>query len=164
MKKTILPLCLLLGTCLSAQLGEPDKPKADERVKERLESLNLKYKIEDSGRYKLVFETENKRTQLVFMLSQTYVYNDIEVREVFSPVMHFKDKSEIDDAKLFDLLKRNGTYKMGGWQIDGDGPYALNFALRIAANANAKSMEELIKFAAKAADEYEVLISQEDKF
>lgn len=150
----------MLLSSAHAQIGEPE---SDSRVRNQLESLGLKYSMTDNGNYKVVFDMGEGRTQLVVIYSNTYNYNGMEVREITSTAMSTDDKRGFTQPTLFDLLERNQTYKIGAWQINGGtAPFILEFGIRMSANSSQSVFDELIRLAARMADELEQELTSGD--
>jgi hypothetical protein len=150
----------MLFSSAQAQIGEPE---SDSRVKNQLDALGLKYSMTDNGNYKVVFDMGEGRTQLVVIYSNTYNYNGMEVREITSTAMSTTDKKGFTQPTLFDLLERNQTYKIGAWQINGGtAPFILEFGIRMSANSSQSVFDELIRLAARMADELEQELTSGD--
>ena len=143
------------------QIGEASY---DSRIKSKLIALGIKYEITDKGNFKVIFNMGNNRTQMVLINSNTYEYGGMEIREITSIAAITDDKTAFTQNTLFTLLERNHTYKLGAWQIDGgQSPYILQYGLRISANATQSVLDELIRLAAKVADEMEHQLTDDDK-
>jgi len=156
---TLLILTVSLNTF--AQLGESNY---DYRVKSKLDNLGIKYQITDKGNFKVIFDMGKDRTQMVIINSNTYEYGGMEIREIFSTAAIVESKYDFNQSILFSLLELNETYKLGAWQIDGGtSPYILQFALRISANSTQTVLDDVIRLAAKVADEMEQKLTSEDK-
>ncbi|HFF6218866.1 TPA: hypothetical protein ACGCHS_004477, partial [Stenotrophomonas maltophilia] len=66
MKRTLLP-ALLLG--LAATGSAVAAPEADKSVARHLDKLGYTYEIDEDGDYRLVFDVEGDRTQMVYVRS-----------------------------------------------------------------------------------------------
>ena len=164
-KKTIKTIFALLFLTVSlntyAQLGESNY---DYRIKSKLENLGIKYQITDKGNFKVIFDMGQGRTQMVVINSNTYEYGGMEIREITSIAAIVDSKYDFNQNNLFRLLELNETYKLGAWQINGGtSPYILQYALRISANSTQSVLDDLIRLAAKTADEMEQKLTSEDK-
>jgi hypothetical protein len=145
------------------QLGD-EQPNYDVRIKNKLDSLGIKYTITESGNFKVVFNTKDGRTQLVLIYSKTNMYKGLEIREVKSVADKKENKADFSQEVLYNILEENQTYKVGAWQIfGGNAPYLLEFALRISANASQTILDDLIRLAAKVADEMELKLTGADE-
>ena len=106
----------------------------------------------------------NGRTQVVIVNSKTYEFGGAEIREIFSVAAVVSSKSAFTQSNLFKLLELNQTYKIGAWQIHGgESPYILEFAIRAGANTSSSILADLIKLAARTADDMEQRLTDEDK-
>ncbi|SFC68081.1 hypothetical protein SAMN05421780_10864 [Flexibacter flexilis DSM 6793] len=145
-----------------AQMGGADY---DNRVKAKLDEWGVKYEISEKGNFKLVFDMGENRTQLVIINSNTYDYNNIEVREIYSTAAKGNKSGDFAHSDLFTLLRDNADKKIGAWQIDGtEGTYRLNFSLRASAVSGLENLKSMVQLAAKVADAKEKLLSKGDEF
>jgi hypothetical protein len=145
-----------------AQLGESNY---DYRIKSQLENLGIKFQITDTGNFKLIFDMGKGRTQMVIINSNTYEYGGMEIREITSIAAIVDSKNEFNQSNLLSLLELNETYKLGAWQINGGtSPYILQYALRISANSTQSVLNDLIRLAARIADEMEQKLTNEDEY
>jgi len=161
-KQLILTALLLTVTNIPAfcQYGDASY---DSRVKSKLDDLGIKNEITSDGNFRIIFSMENNRTQLVIINSATYQYGNIEVREIWSCAAIVNNKSAFTQQNLFYILQENSKLKIGAWQIDGTSDYGLNFSLRANANASSGNLDDLIRLAAKSADQMEQKLTDEDK-
>jgi hypothetical protein len=155
LKLALVSLFLVTTASASAQ---------DSRVRSALDNAGLKYTITDNGNFKIPFDMGNGRTQVVIVNSKTYEFGGAEIREIFSVAAVVSSKSAFTQNNLFRLLELNETYKIGAWQIHGgESPYTLQFAIRAGANTSSSILADLIKLAAKTADDMEQRLTDEDK-
>jgi hypothetical protein len=155
LKLALVSLFLVTTASASAQ---------DSRVRSALDNAGLKYTITDNGNFKIPFDMGNGRTQVVIVNSKTYEFGGAEIREIFSVAAIVSSKSAFTHNNLFKLLELNETYKIGAWQIHGgESPYILQFAIRAGANTSSSILADLIKLAAKTADDMEQRLTDEDK-
>jgi hypothetical protein len=163
----IVKIAIILSISLAAypshaQLGEASH---DQRVKTQLDKLGINYSITEHGDFKVIFEMDNDRTQMVFIESNTNKYEGMEIREVKSIAAIKNRKSEYTQPLLLSLLELNQTYKLGAWQIHGgEEPYILQFAIRLSANATQTVLDDSIRLAAYIADEMEKEITNQDDY
>jgi len=86
----------------------PAASVADPRVATALKSLGYEYSLTADQDYKLIFEVSNdKRTQVVIVNSNTEIFDKAEIREIWSPALTVDDP--IDAALAQRLLKANDT-------------------------------------------------------
>jgi len=155
LKLALVSLFLVTTASASAQ---------DSRVRSALDNAGLKYTITDNGNFKIPFDMGNGRTQVVIVNSKTYEFGGAEIREIFSVAAIVSSKSAFTHNNLFKLLELNETYKIGAWQIHGgESPYILQFAIRAGANTSSSILADLIKLAARTADDMEQRLTDEDK-
>lgn len=152
-----LALVMLAASPAVAQVGDSATPAktGDARIKTLLDKLNLKYKVTDQGNFRLVFKIGDKRSQLVFINSETSKYDDIEVREVWSPA--YECKGLIPEKTANYLLEESDKYKIGGWtsiKLD-DGGRRVIFNAKTAANPSSDTLGSVLEAVANSADEVE---------
>jgi hypothetical protein len=155
--------CLFMSIGAMAQLGD-EQPTYDMRIKNKLDSMKIKYTITESGNFKVVFNESGERTQLVLIYSKTHMYKGLEIREIKSVADRKQEKSAFSQETLFNILEENQTFKVGAWQIfGGEPPFLLEFAVRISANANQSVLIDMIRLASKTADEMELKLTGGDE-
>lgn len=135
----------------------------DPRVRAALTQLKEKFVIDDDGDFKLVRDTSDGRTQVAWVLTKTNTYGTMEIREVISPA--FKTGGSLTNALALRLLKENDKYKIGAWRLVGEGDsQAIFYAVQIAADLDAQSLNAAIKTAVLIADAMEKEIVGTDNF
>jgi hypothetical protein len=145
MKKNIVFLFLSL---FLIQISYAQKP--DNRVVEVLKSLNFKYSVQEDDSFKFTVPI-NKRTQTIFISSETTTYDKLEMREVYS-IIHESNQIP-DQSKLIKLLIDNGQKKIGAWEIVYEGSaYFIIYTVKINANADASDLKSAIDIVATASD------------
>ena len=82
----LLPLVILLPAALEAQVGRSG-PKPDPRVAAALDAIGIEPEIDADGDYKLTLKVDEDggRTQIVYVISSTERYGNLEIREVWAP-------------------------------------------------------------------------------
>ncbi len=145
---------LSLGSFLRAQ---------DSRVEKALKKEGLKYELTESGRYKLVYETDGGRTQMVFVDSKTQRLGNYEVREIWSPV--YVETRTIPDRSALQLLEANSGYKVGAWEItSSDGQYMVSFSVKVPADLDSGALSSVLSATASTADGVEEKLTGADKY
>jgi hypothetical protein len=146
----------LMGVVMgSAVAAEPDR--ATGRL---LDTLEYKYEIDEDGDYRLVFDMDNERTQLVFVRSNVETYGSNHVREIWSP--GYKSASPQFPAQVANrLLEDSNDAKLGSWVKQGD---LAMFVVKIDADASADVLSDAIDAAAKSADEIELELTSKDEY
>jgi len=117
LKNIILGAALLgLLAAAPAAMAESNPDRAVGRV---LDSLKYSYELDEDGDYKLVFDTENDRSQLVFVRSPVEKFGSHHIREIWSP--GYRSSSAQFPALVANrLLEDSNSSKMGGWVKQGD--------------------------------------------
>ncbi len=158
MNKSItgIAVAALLATAAgSAVAGEPDR--ATGRL---LDSLGYKYEVDEDGDYKLVFDLDNNRTQLVFVRSSVETFGAHHVREIWSP--GYKSPSPQFSAAVANrLLEDSHESKMGGWVKQGE---LAMFVVKIDADASAEQLSDAIDAASRSADGMELELTKQDEY
>jgi hypothetical protein len=153
--KFLLSAAVLIVPSL-ALAGTPDPA-----VKAHLETLGYQYELTDQGDYKVVFEYEDKRTQLVFIGSSVETYGEHRIREVWAPAYKSAQAALPGDIANR-LLEASEDLKMGAWsKVD---EYAV-FVVKLNADADAKSLDDAMEVAGVTADDMEAeLTPGKDEF
>ena len=130
-------------------------PKAgDERVAVALRAIGLTPKTDSDGDYKLEVPTTDGRTQLVWVISQTQAWGELEIREVWSPA--FKTSGKLDLAMARRLLSENDAKKLGAWRVVGTGDKEVAvFAVHVDAAATGDVLKDVIDLVKSVADSME---------
>ena len=140
---------------LAALLPLAAQGKADARVQTLLDKNGQKFTVTKSGNYQIEIDQENKRTQLVYIMSATEKYNGVEIREIWSNAGSFPE--EPDQATLLDLMTESGSNKIGCWALEAqdDGTYLLYYTIKLPISYTASDLKMMLAFAASVADERE---------
>ncbi|MGB3392820.1 MAG: hypothetical protein WA956_13615 [Stenotrophomonas sp.] len=146
---------LVAGTAGSACADEPD-PK----VAAQLDSLDYQYEVDDDGDYRMVFDMEDERTQLVFVRSSVETYGNHRIREIWSP--GYKAPGPQFPALVANrLLEDSNASKLGSWVKQGE---TAMFVVKIDADASAEMLGDAIDAAIKSADAIELELTAQDDF
>lgn len=146
---------LMASAMGSAMAAEPDR--ATGRL---LDTLEYKYEVDEDGDYRLVFDMENDRTQLVFVRSNVETYGSHHVREIWSP--GYKSPTPQFSAEVANrLLEDSNDAKLGSWVKQGD---LAMFVVKIDADATAEVLSDAIDAASKSADEIELELTRKDEY
>jgi len=122
----LLTLVVLLAA--PAAVAQP----SDRRVERALAKNEILYTVEDNGDYRMLYETENGRSQLVWIRPETYSAGDVEVREIFSYANDLPEGMALPADWAERLLVYNADYVVGAWSRLGD---RIVFSARVAADA-----------------------------
>jgi len=146
---------LMAGMTGTAGAGEPDPG-----IKAQLDSLEYAYEVDEDGDYRMVFDMEDERTQLVFVRSTVETYGNHRVREIWSP--GYKSSSPQFPALIANrLLEDSNDSKLGSWVKQGD---AAMFVVKIDADAGAEMLSDAIDAAIRSADAIELELTSKDDF
>ncbi len=137
----------------------------DNRIENQLNRMNLQYEVTSSGNFKLLFELENNRTQIVFINSETKYYEDAEVREISSPAKFIVKADELTHEQLWTILTSNYQSTLGAWQLEpAANGWGLHFAVKVPALMPENRLMMYMVLVAKVADDMEKIFSAEDIF
>ena len=141
---------------------QPEEESApDPRIREQLNELGLEYQVDDDGDYKLLFETDGDRSQLVFVLSATNEYRGFQIREIWA--YGYESATEEIPADVANrMLEDSYKSKLGSWvKIGNNGVYVS----KIVADADPDTLDAAIVLTMEKADEMEAaLTGDEDRF
>ena len=148
----LLPCLLLLPATLDAQVGR-SAPAPDPRVAAALKSIGVDSEVDADGDYKLTLKVdgESERTQIVYVISSTERYGNLEIREIWAPA--FKTGGRLDDDVAREMLVANERMKLGAWRLYGDDDDQMAvYAVQIDADANAEAMRSALQIVVQVAD------------
>jgi hypothetical protein len=147
MTRSTLPLALLLALAApSAQSATAPDPG----VKAALDAQKLKYEIDKDGDFRVIFDLDEGRSQLVWIRSPVNSYGALKVREVWSAGYKTDDPLSAQQANR--LLDRSHDLILGGWTREKG--YAM-LVVKIPANASAQQLRDAAEYAADVADNIE---------
>lgn len=154
---TLLPiLCLTLPVC-SWAANEPDA-----RLLAALDDQNLRYEVRDSGEISVTIEwTNDGRTQLVSLQSETFSWKTHEYRDIYSIALKMEEDDGLSRKLANRLLRENNASTLGFWAIQ-DG--TLMNIVRLPADASPKLLRDAIFFAGEQADELEKEVLKTDDY
>ncbi len=87
----------------------------DDQVKSFLDELEFKYEVDSDNDFKLTFEFEDDRSQLIFINGSIEVYQEVDVVEIWAPVMRFKGNLSKKVANK--VLATSNQKKIGAFEI-----------------------------------------------
>lgn len=145
-----LHVAVLLGLLAAGSAIAADKP--DPTIKRQLDSLGIKYTVDDDNDFKITMEVDDgRRTQLVFVRSNVENYGSHHVREIWSP--GYKASGDQFPANVANrLLEHSNEVKLGSWVKQKS--YAI-FVVKISTDASAEQLNDALKAAVRSADEVE---------
>ena len=125
----------------------------------------MRYKFVDCGQFQVRISLDDGRTQAVYIASDTYHVDRVEVREISSPGFMAEAAPHADIANA--LLAHNAEVPIGSWRLHrhqhDDGCTAI-FSIHISADTTAATLSTVIQEAALAADTVERHFTGDDKF
>lgn len=155
---------LLVAATLTAALAEdrPPQATADPRVEAALKAAGLAYTL-DGGDFRLEYNLDGNRTQLVWVASGTARLDQLEFRDVWSVAARGSGEVSADVARL--LLKENARMVLGGWSVNqGQDEYLVVFNAQVRADAESSALQEVIEVVALSTDRIEKQLSSKDDF
>jgi hypothetical protein len=155
----LLPGCaLLLLLALPAHAADP-APVADAALGKQLDALDIKYEVDEDADYKMTFELEGGRTQMVFARSPVETTGSHRIREIWSPGLKYSTP-ELDAKVANRLLQNSGEVIMGGWVRQKS---MAMFVVKIPAQATPEQLRDAIEAAAACADAIEQELTSRDE-
>ncbi len=141
MRRRLLSLAWLVGWAVQAQAAEPATPATlDPRVETALQAAKLAYGI-DAGDFRLKFDLDAARSQVVWVASGTWKVEDYEIRDVWS------------------------VAALGSWQVNqGTDEYLVVFSASVPATVDADTLREVIEVVALSTDRIEKELGPTDEF
>ncbi len=152
--KTTLAL-LLMASAFSAHAATPDPA-----VGKALDALGYPYEVDEDGDYKMVFDVDHDRTQLVFVRSAVEDYGSHRIREIWSP--GYNAPTAQFSAEIANrLLEDAQGAKLGGWVKQQQ---LAMFVVKVDANAEGPVLADAIDAATHTADEMERALTGQDEY
>ena len=163
MRRRLLALAWLVGWALQAQAAEPATPATlDPRVETALQAAKLTYGI-DAGDFRLKFDLDAARSQVVWVASGTWKVEDYEIRDVWSVAARGPGKVPAELASH--LLTENARMILGSWQVNqGTDEYLVVFSASVPATVDADTLREVIEVVALSTDRIEKELGATDEF
>jgi hypothetical protein len=147
---------------VSAQIGGKGR-SFYRRAKQALDAIDKKYEIDEDGDFKIIDAYEDGRSQIIFVNSATEMFGDMEVREVWAPIMVTEENLSAQVAN--DLLRDSDRMKIGGWVLQQvAGGDAVVFKAKVAAEMPAELLGNVILVVGVTADEKEKALVGTDDF
>lgn len=159
----LLVMWLLIAGAWQVQAEEPAVPAVlDPRVVGALEGAGLTYGV-DAGDFRLEFDFDATRSQVVWVASKTWKVEDYEIRDVWSVAARGQGKVPTELASR--LLTENARMVLGAWQVNqGADEYLVVFSASLPATADADTLREVIEVVALSTDRIERELAPEDQF
>ena len=163
MRPTALLFSLLLALALPAAAHEDETAaaEADPLVRAQLEALGYGFEVDADGDFKLLFDLEEGRSQLAYVISGTEEYGALQVREVWSPA--YRADGDAFPAEVANrLLQASHTGKLGAWVRQDD---MAVLVVKVPAGATGAELDAAISYAIHVADAMEAeLTGGQDAF
>ncbi len=138
-----------------AKLATADRA-ADERLVHFFEGRSYKFQKLDNGQYRTQLETNDGRSQMVFINRRTVSYGSHEVREIYS--LAYSSTKAPSAEQLARLMRENAKQKFGSWEYDVDaatGTHLIYFSANVAATASDDALNEMVEYVVWVADAME---------
>lgn len=149
---------MLLVAC-NLQAASP----ADASIGKKLDAQQLKYEVDGDGDYKLLFETADGRSQVVWVNSAVETLGGMRIREVISiggKLAKVKSAEDISAQAVLTsgAMMQSSNQKLGGWVLKTSGEDSVfYYVAQIPADLNATDLDTVARMVAKNGDEFEVL-------
>lgn len=137
--------------------------QGDPRVQRLLDHLGIKYRVDDDGDFRVTYELDHGRSQLGFIISDTYRLADIEIREIQSYAL--RSEGPFDARTANRLLRENAKMKLGAWETSEskEGIFRARFVAKVAANTDADTLSTMLRVVLRCADQIEAeLVGTDD--
>ncbi len=156
-----LVIFIAIGKSICAQITS--EQFFDTRIKKLLDSENINYSITKNGNFRINLVTQKdpkERTQAVVIYSKKESYLEYEILNIESTAFKIS-KNSIKLSILTDLLKFNGSSKIGAWSIyeyssDPD-YYSISYEIKVGYNISAADLVSLFNYVGFQADAKEKL-------
>ena len=142
--------------------GAPVARPVDARVEAALKESKLAYGM-DGGDFRLKYDLDGGRSQLVWVASGTTKLDRLEIRDVWS--VAYRSKGEVPADMAIHLLKENARMILGAWQVNqGKDEYLVVFSAPVNATADASTLAEVIEVVTLSADRIEKELTGTDEY
>ncbi|MEB3298035.1 MAG: hypothetical protein VKO21_00930 [Candidatus Sericytochromatia bacterium] len=156
--------CLILSGSLALVLGLPlvahaAPPGTGERplMARLLDGLGFVHERDSDGDYKLIFQLDDGRSQMVWINGETETYGPYEIHEIWSPAHRFKGK--LPEAESF--LEDSQVKKLGAWQMRriSEDERVLIFVAKVPGPPTEASLRAVLQLVIDVADSTEARLS-----
>lgn len=131
----------------------------DPLIGKQLKGLGYSHEVDEDDDYRLVFELDEGRTQLVYVRSAVEEYGNVSVREIWSPG-YTADTDSLPAALANRLLEESNQAKLGGWVKQAR---TAMFVVKIPGDADAAQLADAIEAATRSADALELDLTGKDE-
>ncbi len=141
--------------------GNSNRP--DKRISILLDELSIDYDIDENGDFIASFMVGKRRSQRVFINSDTRSIGDLEIRKIHS--IAYRSDAPLSRKVANLLLEINHRSMLGAWQLMAteDG-FDAAYNAQIAADTDAMTLLTAIKAVVESADSIENYLTGEDVF
>lgn len=157
-------MCICFLSIQAAAQPAAAKP-GDARVAKALNETKIPFELKKNNVYEVIFNWTDKRSQQVFIVSETDSIYGFQVRGVFSYAMASDNPLSQEVANR--LLRQNGdSMGVGAWGLMkmDDGKFVVMKIAFVPADADGKKLKAAISSVAEAADEMEKSLTSKDEF
>lgn len=166
MTMRIVTAALLALGCVAPPVASAQDPSPakgpDARVAAALKEVGLAYGI-DGGDYRLKYDLDGGRSQLVWVASGTSRLAELEIRDVWS--VAYRAHGAVPPDMAVKLLTENARMILGAWQVNqGKDEFLIVFSAPVQANADAATLAEVIEVVTLSADRIEMELTGQDQF
>jgi hypothetical protein len=134
----------------------------DPRVAAALKEAKLSYSI-DGGDFRLKYDIDTSRSQIVWVASATARIDQLEIRDVWSVAS--RGKGSLPGELANHLLKENARMTLGAWQVNqATDEYLVVFSAQVSAAANADALQDAIEAVVFSTDRIEKELTGKDEF
>ena len=151
-------LLLALASPAPALLAADTAPPADAALGKQLAAMDIKYEVDGDGDYRMTFELEDGRTQMVFARSPVESSGSHRIREIWSPGYRYSTP-ELDAKVANRLLENSAEMILGGWVRQKS---MAMFVVKIPEKATPQELRDAIEAAAACADRMEKELTSKD--
>jgi len=159
-------ILLVIGVALAVSAAAYAQDAADPRIAEALDPLGVKYSVNSSNNYKVVYRMDDDpdRSHLVFVVSKTSTYRSVELREIWSIAAILEEYP--DDEAIHRMLAMNSTTKLGAWAIEesDDGEIWLMYTTKVPVDLTPDELKDIVYFVAEVCDEMEAELVGADEY
>ncbi len=153
---------ILFSAVVSCELNAQG---TDLRIEKQLKLMKMQFDTTSKGDFKLLFELENNRSQIVFISSASRIYEDAEVRVISSPAKFITKADQLSHDQLWALLAVNSQTVLGSWQLEpATEGFGLHFSVKVPAVMPDKRLLMYMVLVARIADEMEKTFTEDDIF
>jgi hypothetical protein len=135
----------------------------DDRIRATLDKIGWRYEVDKDGDFKVTMKTEDDRTQVVWIPSQTQKLGNFEIASIAS--VGYVSREPLEGKVANQLLMENGGKKLGAWEVlKSQKSHVAIFSTKVDINSGPDELKMAIALTAFSADGIEKSLTQADKF